>query len=82
MGVPVVTMNSGGMAELVEDGVTGGLAQAATPEAVAAAVRKCLEEEYYQILKENCQRRGQEIMGVEEYCDILIQKYKELIAKR
>lgn len=82
MGVPVVTMNSGGMAELVEDGVTGGLVPEATPEAVAVTVKRCLQEEYYQMLKTNCQRRGQEIMGVEEYCDILIEKYKELIAKR
>ena len=38
MGVPVVTMNSGGMAELVEDGKTGALINEPTPEAVAAGI--------------------------------------------
>ena len=40
MGVPVITMNSGGMAELVEDGVTGTLINQPTPDGVADAVRK------------------------------------------
>lgn len=83
MGVPVVTMNYGGMAELVEDGKTGALASAATAEAVAAAVRKCLEDEaYYKTLKANCEALGARIMGVSEYCGILLAEYKKLIDKR
>ena len=38
MGVPVVTMNSGGMAELIKDGVTGTLAKEPTPEELAAKI--------------------------------------------
>jgi len=54
MGVPVVTMNYGGMAELVEDGKTGVLASAPTPESVAEAVKKCFgNEDYYKTLKTN-----------------------------
>lgn len=83
MGVPVVTMNSGGMAELVEDGMTGTLAYEATPEAVAKAVEKCLgDEAYYQAIRENCATMKEKIMGVEAYCNILIEKYTELINKR
>ena len=83
MGVPVVTMNHGGMAELVEDGKTGVLASSPTPEAVAEAVKKCLgNEEYYKTLKTNCETKGKNIMGVTEYCDILMQKYNNLIDKR
>jgi len=79
MGVPVVTMNYGGMAELVEDGKTGVLAEA-TPESVAEAVKKCLgNKEYYKTLKTNCETKGKNIMGVTEYCGILIQKYNNLI---
>lgn len=78
MGVPVVTMNSGGMAELVEDGKTGGLALEPTPKSVAETINKCLEEKTYKILKENCGRASEEIMGVREYCEILIKKYTEL----
>ena len=83
MGVPVVTMNYGGMAELVEDGETGALASSRTPEAVAEAVKKCFDSEtYYQTLKKNCETKGRDIMGVAEYCDILLRQYNNLIDKR
>ena len=83
MGVPVVTMNYGGMAELVQDGKTGALADASTPEALAEAVKKCLDDEnYYNILKSNCQKAGDNIMGVAEYCGVLINQYTNLTDKR
>lgn len=78
MGVPVVTMNSGGMAELVEDGKTGGLANKPTPQSVAKTIKKCLDTKLYQTLKENCEKVSGDIMGVREYCEILIQKYNDL----
>ena len=81
MGVPVVTMNSGGMAELVEDGKTGFLIPEATPEAFAQTLRKCMDDTYYQEILENCQQKSQSIMGVEAYCDIVLEKYNDLITK-
>ena len=82
-GVPVITMNSGGMAELVEDGKTGVLINEPTPEAVAEAIKRCFEdEEYYNMLKENCETMRDKIIGVSEYSDIVIEKYKELINQR
>ena len=82
-GVPVITMNSGGMAELVEDGKTGALVGEPTPEAVAEAIRRCFEdEEYYNTLKKNCETMRDKIIGVSEYSDIVIEKYKELINQR
>ena len=82
-GVPVITMNSGGMAELVEDGKTGVLINEPTPEAVAEAIRRCFEdEEYYNTLKKNCETMRDKIIGVSEYSDIVIEKYKELINQR
>ena len=81
MGVPVVTMNSGGMAELVEDGKTGGLVGKPTAECVAETLEKCLDEDVYRTLKENCQRAGETIMGVREYAEIILQKYNDLIKK-
>ena len=81
MGVPVVTMNSGGMAELVEDGKTGVLAQSSAPEEVAEAIKKCFDDEHYKKLKSNCENISDEIMGVREYCTILIDKYNSLIKK-
>ena len=83
MGVPVVTMNSGGMAELVEDGVTGLLAQSAKPEEVARQIEKIMEdEEFYNTLRENCKKERENIMSVEDYSNILVEKYSELISQR
>jgi glycosyltransferase involved in cell wall biosynthesis len=82
-GVPVITMNSGGMAELVEDGKTGALINEPTPEAVAAAIKRCFEdEEYYKTLKENCDTMRDKIIGVSEYSDIVVEKYQELVNRR
>lgn len=82
-GVPVITMNSGGMAELVEDGKTGALIHDPTPEAVAEAIRRCFEDEaYYQVLKQNCETMRDKIIGVSEYCDIVISQYQNLIDQR
>lgn len=82
-GVPVITMNSGGMAELVEDGKTGALVRDPTPEAVAEAIRRCFEdEEYYRILKENCETMRDKIIGVSEYSDIVLSQYQNLIDQR
>ena len=74
-------MNSGGMAELVEDGVTGTLINQPTPEGVADAVRKTMEdEEHYKMLRENCKNQ-ENILFADKYCDILINKYNEIIAR-
>ena len=82
MSVPVITMNSGGMAELVKDGVTGSLVSDATPEGIADKIRQIMENtEYYNNLKENCKNEKENIQSVETYCDILIEKYKQIISR-
>lgn len=82
MGVPVVTMNSGGMAELVKDGVTGTLVNDPTPEGIASKIKETIEnEDYYSILRENCKNEKDNILSVETYCDILVNEYKRLIER-
>ncbi|MDO5477666.1 MAG: glycosyltransferase [Clostridia bacterium] len=82
MGVPVVTMNSGGMAELVKDGVTGTLVTEPTPEGIAVKIKETLEnEEYYKTLKENCKKEKEDILSVGTYTDILLKEYEKLIAR-
>ena len=82
-GVPVITMNSGGMAELVEDGKTGLLVNEPTPSAVAEAIKKCFEDsEFYSELLDNCEKRKEQIIEVGSYCDVLIKKYNEIITMR
>lgn len=79
-GVPVITMNSGGMAELVEDGKTGLLVNEPTPKAIADAIKKCFEDDgFYATLKENCKNMKNQIMEVSDYCDIIVGKYEELL---
>ena len=82
MGVPVVTMNSGGMAELVKDGVTGTLVGEPTPEGIAQKLKETLDnEEYYNFLLENCKNEKDNIFSVETYADILIEEYKKLAGR-
>ena len=83
MGVPVVTMNSGGMAELVDDGKTGTLAMSADAQAVAQAIEKSMSDEGdYAQLKANCQTMGETIMDVNEYSRVVIEQYNKLIKQR
>ena len=66
MGVPVVTMNSGGMAELVKDGTTGTLVTEFTPEGIARKLKETMEnEDYYNRLRENCKNESDNILSVE-----------------
>ena len=82
MGVPVVTMNSGGMAELVKDGETGALIQEPTPEGIAEKLREVMDNEaYYQTLKHHCKKEIDTILSVKTYCDILIKEYEKLVAR-
>jgi glycosyltransferase involved in cell wall biosynthesis len=82
LGVPVVTMNNGGMAELVQDGVTGLLVREPSPEEMAAKLREILENKAYdQTLRENCQNMRQALLNVEEYAEILIKEYEKLTAR-
>ena len=83
MGVPVVTMNSGGMAELVKDNVTGTLVPEATPEHIADAIKKTMDnEEYYVKLKDNCMELSTSIFTVDKYAEILLNKYSDIIKWR
>lgn len=82
MGVPVITMNYGGMAELVKDGVTGILAKQATPQALANAVKELVgNNERYAQIKQNCMAHKDEIMSAKQYADILTEKYEMLIRR-
>lgn len=81
-GVPVVTVKSGGMAELVKDGVSGILIDDASPEKMAEKIRHAMENEaYYQTLKENCEKEKDQILTVSSYSDLLMEEYKKIISR-
>jgi len=80
MGVPVVTMNSGGMAELVKDGVTGTLVHDFTPEGIADKLKQTIENtDYYNSLNLNCKNEKDNILSVKSYADILLKEYEKLL---
>lgn len=82
-GVPVITMNSGGMAELVDDGKTGLLVKEPTCEAIAEAIRKLFEdEELYASVKKNCEDLRDKIIEVGDYCDMIVDEYEKLAGKK
>ena len=82
LGVPVVTMNSGGMAELVKDGVTGTLVDEPTPEGIALKLKETIDnDDYYKAIKENCKNEKDNILSVETYADILVKEYEKLVAR-
>ena len=82
MGVPVIAMQSGGMAELIKDGVTGTLVKEPTPEDIAEKIKETVEnEEYYKSLKENLEKENDNIFSVEAYCDILLKEYEKLVKR-
>ena len=82
MGVPVVTMNNGGMAELIEDGITGILVNEPSPDEMAASLKRTIEDEqYYNTLRENCRNGRENILSVDEYAVSLIEEYEKLIKR-
>jgi len=83
MGVPVITMNSGGMAELVADGVTGTLVPEADAGCLAGKIKSTLEDsEYYAKLKENSEKTSGDILTARKYSEILLSEYEKLINRR
>jgi glycosyltransferase involved in cell wall biosynthesis len=56
-GVPVVATRTGGIPEIVEDGVSGLLVPPRSPESLAAAIERMLSDP---ILRESCIRHGRE----------------------
>ena len=82
IGVPVVTMNNGGMAELIKDGVTGILVDKPSAQGMAMSLKRAIEnDEYFNTLKENCKKEKENILSVEEYAEILIKEYEKLVTR-
>ena len=59
-GVPVISTNVGGLAEMTEDGKTGYVIAPSKPEAIADALSKCFEGDNYKKLSHNVRRAAAE----------------------
>ena len=79
LSVPSVTMNMGGMAELVQDHVTGVLSKSVSPEDFAAAIKDILsDEDALEQMKLHCKEVSQNAITLGGYCDRLIQIYQSV----
>ena len=77
LGVPVVTMNMGGMAELVRHGQTGLLVDKAEPQALAEAIRQLMESpEMLEQMRKNCLASRSEMITMDRYCQKLMDIYQ------
>ena len=80
LGTPVVTAGVGGMAELVEDDVTGIHVHPMTGENLAKAVSKLLDNnEKLNTLTENSNKKAEEIVTLENYTRELFETYTKII---
>ncbi len=69
MGIPVVTMNMGGMAELTQDGVTGVLVDRVEPDALADAIRALMSDpEKRKEMSKNCLAQREQMITIDHYC--------------
>lgn len=75
--VPVITMNFGGMAELVKDGVTGTLISSPAPHSAAEAVKKAMNNA--DLLRHGCEKHAEKILSADDYREILTEKYLKLM---
>jgi len=55
-GVPVISTNVGGLAEMTEDGKTGYVIAPGDPEAIADAVGKCFKDDNYEKVSQNARQ--------------------------
>ena len=82
LSVPCVSMNMGGMAELVEDGKTGTLATNANARSFAAAVEDLLsDEKRLKEMKKNCAESAKSFLKIDGYCERLLKLYSEVSGK-
>lgn len=80
LGTPVVTASVGGMAELVEDGVTGLYVHPMTGKSLAKVIERLMNDnELQKKLTENCGKKANEIVTLEKYCKELFEIYTNII---
>ena len=78
----VVASNIAGLAEIIQDGDTGFLAEAGNPDSFAAAIQKVLDmpDEQYKKMSEHIVEYAKMRCDAKKYVDKLISMYSELIS--
>jgi glycosyltransferase involved in cell wall biosynthesis len=79
-GVPVISTNMGGLAEMTEDGKTGYVIAAGDPAALADAVSRCFEGDNYEKMSQNARRAAAEQFNWEKIADKTAAVYRQVIS--
>ena len=75
-GTPIIASNTGGTPELVNDGYNGVLFSPEDSAGLTALIRRLWDDpDYLEMLRNGCRKSS--FMTVEEYCDELMNIYKE-----
>jgi len=77
-GVPVISTNVGGLGEMTEDGKTGYVIPAGSPEAIADALGKCFEGDNYEKMAHNARRAAAEQFNWEKIAEQTAAVYRQL----
>jgi len=77
-GVPVISTDVGGLGEMTEDGKTGYVIPAGSPEAIADALGKCIEGDNYEKMSHNARRAAAEQFNWEKIAEQTAAVYRQL----
>jgi glycosyltransferase involved in cell wall biosynthesis len=75
-GVPVISTNVGGLAEMTEDGKTGYVIAPGDPAAIADAVSRCFEGDDYEKMSQNARRAAAEQFNWEKISEQTVAVYR------
>ncbi len=78
-GTPVITGNFGGMRELVEKNSTGILIDNMNKEELKEAIEQLYNDNKLKNMEENCIKKRNEMMSLNEYCNKLIGIYEQVL---
>lgn len=79
-GTPVICTKLGGMPELVEDGITGRVITEVTSSALVDAIRELYcDDELCMQMSENCVKKRNDMITLDDYGKIIEQVYLEVI---
>jgi len=79
-GVPVISTNMGGLAEMTENGKTGYVIAPSSPEAIADAVSKCFEGNNYEKISQNASRAAVEPFNWEKIAEQTAAVYRQVMS--
>jgi len=78
-GIPVISTDVGGLAEMVEDGQSGYVVPPKNPQAIAEAVAKCIEPDNYMRMSENARRLAADKYSWDNIAEQTIEVYRKFI---